>query len=143
MNDNTAATPVLAVFASDKGPGDAERASLMSQTGTYFARRRARIICPVEKGVIPVPLITAARAAGGHVQLIADASIVLPSALAGVAMEVIAEPAERIGRVAQLADAPVALPGSLASVSNLFGVWTAVRAGAELPGGDAQPAQGL
>jgi predicted Rossmann-fold nucleotide-binding protein len=128
MNDIAAAAPVLAVFASDKGPGDAERASLMSQTGTYFARRGARLICLVEKGVIPVPLITAARAAGGTVQLIADASIVLPSALAGVAMEVIAEPAERIGRVAQLADALVALPGSLASVSNLFGVWTAARA---------------
>ena len=124
MNDIAATAPVLAVFASDKGPGDAERASLMTQTGTYFARRGARIVCLVEQGVIPVPLITAARAAGGAVQLIADASIVLPSALAGVAMEVIADRAERLARVAGLADALVALPGSLASVSSLFGVWT-------------------
>lgn len=127
MNDLTAAAPILAVFASDKGPGDAERASLMSQTGTYFARRGARILCLVEQGVIPVPLITAARAAGGNVQLIADASIVLPPALAGVAMEVIADRDERLARVAGLANALVALPGSLASVSSLFGVWTVAR----------------
>ncbi|MDB5537996.1 MAG: hypothetical protein JWQ65_2871, partial [Devosia sp.] len=47
-------SPVLAVFASDKGPGDAERASIMTQAGMYFARHGASIICVAENGVIPV-----------------------------------------------------------------------------------------
>ena len=58
---DAAASPLIAVFASDRGPGDAERASLMSQAGSYFARRGARIVCLAEDDVIPVPLITAIR----------------------------------------------------------------------------------
>ena len=42
--------PTIAVFASDKGPGDAERASIMSQAGTYFARKGARVVCLVKHG---------------------------------------------------------------------------------------------
>jgi len=121
-------TPVLAVFASDKGPGDPERSSIMSQAGTYLAKRGARIVCLAENGVVPVPLITAARAAGGEVLIIADATVMLPPALAGVPMEVVADRAERMARIGQLADAYVALPGSLASVSGLFGAWSAGKA---------------
>jgi predicted Rossmann-fold nucleotide-binding protein len=121
-------SPVLAVFASDKGPGDAERASIMTQAGMYFARHGASIVCVAEKGVIPVPLLTAARAAGGTIQIIADETIVLPSALADVAIEVVADQPERMQRVAAMADAFVALPGSLASASALFGAWSASKA---------------
>ncbi|MGV8854316.1 MAG: LOG family protein [Devosia sp.] len=120
--------PVLAVFASNKGPGDAERASLMSQTGTYFAKRGAQLLCLAENGIIPIPLITAARAAGGMVRIVADASIVLPPALSGVTMEVLGDQAARFNRLAELAEGLVALPGSLASASELFGVWSAGRA---------------
>ena len=64
-------TPLrVAVFASDRGPGDAERASIMSQTGTYFAKRGANLICLAENGVIPVPLITAAVSDGLMVVLL-------------------------------------------------------------------------
>jgi predicted Rossmann-fold nucleotide-binding protein len=119
--------PVVAVFASDRGPGDPERASIMSQTGTYFARRGARILCLAEDGVIPVPLITAARAAGGFVQIVADPDIVLPPALSGVSVEVLPDREARLGRLAELAQAYVALPGSLASASALFGTWAAAR----------------
>lgn len=119
--------PVLAVFASDKGPGDPERASLMSQAGTYLARRGASLVVLAEQGVIPVPLITAARTAGGQVQIVADASIVLPPALREVTLEVLNGRNERLARVAQLASAFVALPGSLASASALFGCWTAAQ----------------
>lgn len=128
MPDSAATAPVIAVFASDKGPGDPERASIMSQAGTYFARRGARIVCLAENGIIPVPLITAARTAGGGVQIVADANIVLPRALAGVTMDVLADRAERQLRVAELAEAYVALPGSLASASALFGTWTTAKA---------------
>jgi predicted Rossmann-fold nucleotide-binding protein len=121
-------SPVLAVFASDKGPGDAERASIMTQAGMYFARHGASIVCVAENRMIPVPLLTAARAAGGAVQIIADESIVLPSALADVAIEVVADHSARMQRVAALADAFVALPGSLASASALFGAWSAGKA---------------
>lgn len=127
MSMSEPTSPMLAVFASNKGPGDPERASLMTQTGTYFAKRGARIVCLAENGTIPVPLITAARSAGGAVQIVADATIMLPPALAGVTMEVLAEPAERLARVARLADAFVALPGSLASASSLFGAWAKAK----------------
>ena len=119
--------PTLAVFASDKGPGDAERSSIMTQAGMYFARHGASIVCLAENGVIPVPLVTAARAAGGSVRIIADQGIALPPALAGVPLEVIAEQSERLRQVATLADALVGLPGSLASASALFGAWTASK----------------
>jgi len=128
VTDLTNTALCVAVFASDRGPGDAERASIMSQTGTYFAKRGANLLCIAENGVIPVPLITAARAAGGRVQLIADTAIVLPPALAGVAMEVLPTREERLARIAELAEAYVALPGSLASSSMLFGAWAAAKA---------------
>ena len=124
---DAAAAPLVAVFASDRGPGDAERASLMSQAGSYFARRGARVVCLAENEVVPVPLITAIRAAGGQVQIVADSSIVLPPALSSVPMEVLATREERFARLAELAEAYVALPGSLASASALFGAWAAAR----------------
>jgi predicted Rossmann-fold nucleotide-binding protein len=127
MSDPMTKSPLIAVFASDKGPGDPERASIMSQTGTYFAKRGARLICLAENGVIPVPLITAARAAGGQVQIVADTTIVLPSALSGVTMQVLPTREERIALLAQLAQAYVALPGSLASASALFGAWAEAK----------------
>lgn len=128
MQDTTPSGPTIAVFASDRGPGDAERASIMSQAGSYFAKRGANIVCLAENGVIPVPLITAARTAGGSVEIIADATIVLPPALAGVTMTVLPDRSERLAQVAQRAAAYVALPGSLASASMLFGAWAAAKA---------------
>jgi predicted Rossmann-fold nucleotide-binding protein len=115
--------PVVAVFASDKGPGDPERASLMSEVGRVFARRGGSILCLAEGGVIPVPLITAARAAGGSVSVVADTSIVLPAALAEVPITVIADRAERLAYIAANAAVFVALPGSLASATALFRTW--------------------
>ena len=120
--------PIIAVFASDKGFGDAERASLMTQAGSYFAKRGASIVVLAENGIIPVPLITAARAAGGQVQIIGDATIVLPPALRDVTLEILANREERLTRIAQLAQGFVALPGSLASATALFGAWAAAKA---------------
>ena len=113
----------VAIFASDKGPGDPERASLMGEVGRVFARKGARMLCLAEKGVIPVPLITAARMAGGAVEVVADASIVLPQALAEVPITVLPDQAERNAYLAGASVAFVALPGSLASVTSLFGAW--------------------
>ena len=132
MTESSSA-PVVAVFASDRGPGDPERASIMSQAGSYFARRGMSMVCLAENGVIPVPLITAARTAGGVVQIVADATIALPQALVGVTMDVLPDKAERLARVAQLAEAYVALPGSLASASALFGAWTTAKAQGRKP----------
>ena len=133
MLEPAVTAPIVAVFASDKGPGDPERASIMSQAGSYFAKRSARIVCLAENGIIPVPLITAARTAGGSIQIVADAGIVLPQALAGVTTEVLADKADRLARVAQLAEAYVALPGSLASASALFGTWAAAKSQGRTP----------
>ncbi len=119
-----AAAPTVAIFASDKGPGDPERASLMGEVGRVFARKGARMLCLAEDGVIPVPLITAARTAGGTVEVVADASIVLPQALAGVPITVLPDQTERHAYLAGASVAFVALPGSLASVRSLFGAWS-------------------
>ncbi len=62
------AHPVIGIFASDHGPGDAERATIMSQAGSYLARKGARLACVVDTpDDIPVPLLTSARTAGGEV----------------------------------------------------------------------------
>ena len=127
MADSTVPAVTLAIFSSDRGPGDPERSSIMSQAGSLFARRGAGIVCLAEQGVLPVPLITAARAAGGRVQIVGDETIILPPALDGVPLEIIAERSERAARVGELADAFIALPGSLASVSSLFTTWSAAK----------------
>ena len=116
---------VVAVFASDRGPGDPERASLMGEFGRVFGRKGARILCLAEDGVVPVPLITAARAAGGTVEVFADMSVTLPPALEGVPVTVLPDRAERMARVAAAASVLVGLPGSLASATSLFRAWSA------------------
>jgi predicted Rossmann-fold nucleotide-binding protein len=117
-------TPTLAIFASDRGPGDPQRASIMSELGLVFARKGAKLICLAEDGVIPVPLITAARAAGGAVEVIADATIALPPALADVPISVISDRKDRHAALAARTEALVALPGSLSSGIALFGSWS-------------------
>ena len=47
------AHPVLGVFASDHGPGDAERATIMSQAGSFLARKGAQLACLAEGGRHP------------------------------------------------------------------------------------------
>lgn len=119
--------PVIGVLASDRGPGDPERASLMSEMGRLFARKGARLICLAEEGVLPAPLITTARTAGGAVEILADESIVLPRAIASVPISIIPDRAARLARLAEMSQVLVGLPGSLASASSLFGAWTAAR----------------
>lgn len=114
---------VIGIFASDKGPGDPERASLMSQTGTLFARRGAQLLCLWENGGGPLPLMTAAKTAGGTVSVLADADAALPPTLSGVPVRVLAERNARHALFAEEAQVLVALPGSLASTSALFGSW--------------------
>jgi hypothetical protein len=122
------AHPALAVFASDKGPGDAERAPIMTQAGTILARHGARLICLADETLDAIPLITSARAAGGEVLIVADADFVAPPALSDVPVERIDDPEARIRRVGELAQVFVGLPGSLASAAALYRTW--VRAGA-------------
>jgi hypothetical protein len=119
----------LAVFASDRGPGDAERASIMSQAGRFFASRGARLVCPVLGGALSIPLIKSARSAGGDVTIVSDLQFAVPSALAGIASERFAAKTELHQRVGTLADAYVGLPGSLASVTALFETWVSTGGG--------------
>jgi hypothetical protein len=122
--------PALAVFASDKGPGDAARSSIMSQAGTLLARHRARIICLADETLDAIPLITSARAAGGDVLIVADLNFRAPAALAEVPVERIDDPEARVTRVGQLAQGFVGLPGSLASAAALYRTWVQAGAGA-------------
>lgn len=121
------AHPVLGIFASDHGPGDAERATIMSQAGSFLARKGASLVCLVDQLDVPVPLITSARTAGGAVTLIADEAFSEPSYLTGVTVEHIASAEDRATRLAALAHVYVALPGSLSSAIGLYRSW--VRGG--------------
>ncbi len=126
------ATLTLAVFASDKGPGDAERANIMSQVGSFFARNGARIVCLAEDRATAVPLVTSARTSGGEVIIVADSDFKAPAAMTGVPIERLADREARLQRMAELATVFVGLPGSLTSASSLYMSW--VRAGGG-PGG--------
>ena len=122
------AHPVIGIFASDHGPGDAERATIMSQAGSYLARKGARLACVVDTpDTIPVPLLTSARTAGGEVILIGDESFSEPSYLTGVTVEHAATAEARLSRLAAMSTLYVALPGSLASAIALYRTW--VRGG--------------
>jgi hypothetical protein len=122
--------PVLGIFASDKGPGDAERASIRSQAGSYFARHGASIACLGDDDTLPVPLLASARAAGGKVTIVAAPDFHGPATLTDVMIERIAEPEDRLRRLAILSNVYVALPGSLASASSLFLTWARGGGGA-------------
>ena len=117
--------PVIGIFASDKGPGDPERANLMSQTGTLLARRGAQLLCLWEGGAAPLPLMTAARQGGGAVAILGDEDVALPPTLAGVPVRVVPDRTERHALMAAEAQVFVALPGSLGSGAALFGSWAA------------------
>ena len=123
--------PTLVIFASDQGAGDAERASIMSQTGNMLARQNVKLVCLAEKGVLPLPLLTSARAAGGDIELIADQGYVLPQNLQDLTIKVIADQQERYAYLAQIADCFVSLPGSLASITSQF--FTIADLGAKIP----------
>jgi predicted Rossmann-fold nucleotide-binding protein len=128
--DLAAGRPTIAVFASEQGAGDPERASIMSLAGSLLARRGARIVCLAHGPTLAVPLVTSARAAGGEVLIVADGEAQFPAALAGVPTERHADEEERLHRVAGLADCFVGLPGSLASAADLYRAWVRGGAGA-------------
>ena len=122
------AHPVIGIFASDHGPGDAERATIMSQAGSFLARKGAKLACVVDApDDIPVPLLTSARTAGGEVILIGDESFAEPNYLAGVTVEHAATAELRLARLATISTLYVALPGSLMSAIALYRTW--VRGG--------------
>lgn len=113
----------LAVFASDKGPGDAERSSIMSQVGTFLAGQGVRIVCPVHAEGLCVPLINSAKSAGGDVLVIAGEKFTMPSALSDITVETFVSKGEKQQRIGALCDAFIGLPGSLGSVISLYETW--------------------
>lgn len=119
--------PTLGIFASDHGPGNAERASIMTQAGGFLARKGARLVCLAEGDDVPVALVASARTAGGEVTLIAAENYIEPAGLGGVAIERLPTAEARLARLAALSMLYVALPGSLASASSLYLSW--VRGG--------------
>jgi len=110
----------VVVFASDQGPGDAERTAIMSQTGNILAKQKAKIIALVQDDLLPLPLLTSARLAGADIELICDKEIDLPTALKDIDKTIIEDTAERHKALAQVADCFIGLPGSLASATGFF-----------------------
>lgn len=128
-NPPTNAKPILAVFGSDKGPGDGERGAILSQAGAQLARHGAKIVCIAESVLDNIPLVTGARAAGGAVLILADDGFVAPPALSEVPVERIDDPEARLRRISELAEVFVGLPGSLASAAALYRAWVLAGAG--------------
>lgn len=118
---------VLAVFASDKLPGGAARASLLVQAGTLLAKKSVEIVVPAIEGNVCMPLIAAASSAGGKVVIVAEPGFALPRALPNVSVEMPGDPAACQQRVAELADAYFLLPLGLKAVSFFHATW--VRGG--------------
>lgn len=130
VGEAAARGPVLAVFGSDKGPGDAERAAILSQAGAILARHGARVVLIADGALDNVPLVTGIRSAGGAVLVLADDGFEAPPALAEVPVERIDDPEARLRRIGELADVFVGLPGSLASGAALYRAWARAGAGA-------------
>lgn len=122
-NDKMSASVTLAVFASEKGPGDAARASIMSEAGSFLAKKGVRILCPIGVDGINVPLVKSARSAGGEVLFFGDEDFVAPKGLSDIVAERFAAPAQLQERLHTLTDAYLGLPGSLSSVTSLFETW--------------------
>ena len=116
----------LAIFASDQGPGDPERGSIMAQAGAFLATRNVRIFCFAQNGNLCVPLISSIRTAGGDITILADGKFNAPSGLADIAVEQFEdEPNKKYQRIGELTDAFIGLPGSLLSAKTLFETWVA------------------
>lgn len=102
----------------------------MSQAGALLARRGARIVCLAEESLEAIPLVTAARAAGGDVLIVADESFQAPPSLSDAPVERLEDAEAQLRRVGQLADGFIGLPGSLASAGALYRCWQRAGAGA-------------
>ncbi len=126
-----AANPTLVIFASDKGPGDATRTGIMSQTGSWLAKHGAKLVCLVENDDIPVPLLKSACAKGAKIELIADKEYALPDVLQSITTRVIPDRAERLATLGEIAECFVILPGSLATATSHF--LTLKNLGARVP----------
>ena len=127
--EQTEKTYSVAVFASDQGPGDAERSSIMLEVGSFLAKQGVCIVCVTHNGSLGVPLITSARSVGGETKIIADQDFETPSALSGVAIERFAGKPEKYQRISEVVDAYIGLPGSLASATSLFETWSGAGRG--------------
>ncbi|HHB81998.1 MAG TPA: hypothetical protein ENK61_00845 [Devosia sp.] len=126
-----AANPTLVIFASDKGPGDATRTAIMSQTGSLLARHGAKLVCLVENDDVPVALLKSACAKGATIELIVDKEYALPDVLQSITIQIIPDRAERLATLVRLADCFVILPGSLATATSHF--LTVKELGARVP----------
>lgn len=127
----TLENPTLVVFASDQGPGDAARTSIMSQVGSLLAKNGAKLVCLAENDIVPLPFLTSARAAGGEVELMCDAEYALPTSLEGITVQIIAKREARLSALAEMANCFIGLPGSLASVTAHY--MTIAQLGAKTP----------
>lgn len=113
----------LAIFASENGPGDAERASIMSQVGSFLAKKGARLVCSASGDGLCIPLINSAVAAGGEVLIVSCPQSEVPEALSGIKVERFDTKEAEQRRISEIADALVGLPGSLRSVTSLYETW--------------------
>jgi len=117
--------PTLAIFASDKGHGDASRTSIMSQAGSFLAKKGVRLIYVTRAEEFSLPLVKSARAAGGEVTVVSNAPLNLPASASSVEVQTFADASIRRQYVIAEVDGFLALPGSLASVADLYETWMA------------------
>ncbi len=119
----------LLIFASDIGPGDAERGSIMVQAGAFLAgKKNAKFYCYVEQDNFCAPLISSIHHAGGNVTILADNGFEMPSALSFIEVKKLSKNKEKkYQQIDELCDGFIALPGSLLSAKSLLEIWSASK----------------
>ncbi len=121
----------LVIFASDQGPGDAERTPIMSQTGKLLASKDVKLVFLVENGVVPMAILKSSFSRGAEVELICDGGCDLPGGLKEVNQRTISDQSARYAALAEMADCFVILPGSLDTAISHF--QTIKELGAKIP----------
>ncbi len=121
--------PVLAVFADETAPNDADFPRVLSAAGTLLGEAGAQIVCLSVNGAYCRPLVDAACAAGGDVTILSDGALDAGTLADGAHVEVIAEENARFQHLSDTVDAFVGFPTGIATARALFNVWVLAGGG--------------
>lgn len=110
----------IAIFGGGRAQNDANRSLILTQAGTFFAKKNAKLVCMQGEGGLPMVALGAARAAGGDIEIIVADDFEIPKALGEVKITRENDIAMRYKLTSQKVQAIVALPGGLSLANDLF-----------------------
>lgn len=112
--------PIIAIFGGGRVQNDASRSLILTQAGTFFAKKNVKLVCMQGRGGLPMVALGAARAAGGDIEIIVAEDFDVPKALAEVNVTRESDLETRYSMTAEKVQAIVALPGGLSLANDLF-----------------------